>query len=233
MLQQAKMAELGSVLSAIMHQWMQPLNTLSLIVGNISLNLKECDASQKVDKLVKDARGQIGFMTQTMYDFRSFFKPSEEMDVFCPCVLLKRLYLMFEGMFLEDGIEVQIGNEHRCKNVRGHQSEYIQVLLNILKNARDALVDRGIEHKKIVCLIDDSLKGFVRIVIRDNAGGIEPLLLPDKIFEPFVTTKGSEGTGIGLHISKSIVENRFGGRLRAHNTGDGAEFWIDIVSIEE
>ena len=111
--------------------------------------------------------------------------------------------------------------------VFGYQNEYAQVLLNILNNARDALTERGTKDPKVTITIGAEGDRAV-VTIADNAGGI-PEEIMDKIFDPYFTTKGPQtGTGVGLFMSKTIIEKNMGGRLSARNTADGAEFRIEV-----
>jgi C4-dicarboxylate-specific signal transduction histidine kinase len=111
--------------------------------------------------------------------------------------------------------------------IYGYQNEFGQVLLNILNNARDVLTERGTEDPRVTITIDSEDSRAV-LTVADNAGGI-PEEIMDKIFDPYFTTKGpQQGTGVGLFMSKSIIEKNMGGRLSARNTADGAEFRIEV-----
>jgi len=110
----------------------------------------------------------------------------------------------------------------------------MQVALNLINNAKDALEEKKISEGKILCLfhIDrDSNLGTIRV--QDNGGGISEELLPDKLFSPYISTKGEKGTGIGLQISKTIIEKQFHGKLWASNIEGGAEFVIEIPLPEK
>jgi C4-dicarboxylate-specific signal transduction histidine kinase len=111
--------------------------------------------------------------------------------------------------------------------IYGYNNEYLQVLLNIINNAKDVLVQRDVKEPRIDIRIEKR-DGRTLVTIADNGGGIDDSILP-KIFDPYFTTKGPTlGTGIGLYMSKMIIEQNMGGRLKARNTGNGAEFSIEV-----
>lgn len=133
---------------------------------------------------------------------------------------------MFKSVFIKAGITVNIHSENNF-SIKGHPGEFMQVILIILSNAKDAMIERGIRDGVIECYFETSGgTGFLKI--RDNAGGIPQELLPDKIFEPYFTTKGEGGTGIGLQIARNIVEKHMRGSLTAANTENGAEFTLAL-----
>jgi two-component system, chemotaxis family, CheB/CheR fusion protein len=133
---------------------------------------------------------------------------------------------LVEDGFRHQQIEIELETE-ADPVVVGFPNEYCQVLLNILMNARDALVERRPPEAKVVIGISEE-EGRGVVTITDNAGGIAEEHLP-KIFDPYFTTKGPDkGTGVGLFMSKAIIETNMGGRLSARNTGAGAEFRIEV-----
>ncbi len=169
---------------------------------------------------------QVKNMTQTAATFRDFFAPSKEKTVFMPCEAVSSALEILSAQFKTEEIAVSI-EEHEHFNAFGYKNEFLQVLLNILINARDAIKENKIQNGKIDVFIESNNK-IGTIKIRDNAGGIPDELLPNKLFESYVSTKGQNGTGIGLQIAKTIIEEHNGGKLWAHNIGGGAEFVIEI-----
>ena len=134
---------------------------------------------------------------------------------------------MFIGLFVRENIQLNI-NENNSFIILGHENEMMQVLLNIFNNSKDAFNDKKeMENKIINCSFKIQNNTGV-IKIEDNAGGIPTELLPEKIFENYVSTKGDKGTGIGLNISKSIIEKKFSGNISAKNVKNGAQFTIEL-----
>jgi len=226
LLQQSKMAAMGEMIGAIAHQWNQPLNVIALIVQNFAEDYRDGEVDEKqVEKLENQLIEQVRFMSQTMNDFRNFFKPSKEKTVFAACESAGSVAKLLKPQFDKHRVTVTI-HPHEHFQVNGYPNEFKQVVLNILNNARDVF-----EEKKQAGQIDllfehDEAYGTIRI--RDNGGGVPETLLPEKLFEPYVTTKGEKGTGIGLQICKTIIEKNMGGNLSVQNVENGAEFVIRL-----
>lgn len=222
MIQQSKMADMGEMISAITHQWKQPLNILSLLISNF---VDENEGDDCAD-FEKHAKEQITFMSQTISDFRNFFKPSEQKIFFSPLQSIGKIEGMFGSHYRKEGIMIGVEGFEDC-NVLGYPNEFKQVLLNIFNNMRDVFMERGIKEGKINCA-SHIQKDKLIIRIKDNGGGVPSQLLPDRLFEAYVSTKGEQGTGIGLKIAKTIIEDHMHGKLWAHNHGGGAEFVIEL-----
>jgi signal transduction histidine kinase/CheY-like chemotaxis protein len=227
LIQQSRLAAMGEMIGNIAHQWRQPLNTLGLIVQQAPLfyNLGQFD-KDFVYSSAEKSMDLIRHMSQTIDDFRNFFKPDKEKVVFkLKEVLLKSLSLM-DGSLGSQRIGIEI-DAREDSDLYGYPNEFSQVLINILANARDALVERAVVIPRVTITLGRE-DGKSVVVIADNAGGI-PDDIMDKIFDPYFTTKGPQsGTGVGLFMSKIIIEKNMGGRLAARNTGEGAEFRIEV-----
>jgi len=224
---QDRMAVMGEMISNIAHQWKQPLNILGLVIQQLPILY---DTGEFSSELLKQntaiSMRLIEQMSQTVDDFRNFFRTDKEIVAFSVNRVITRTLSLIEKSFQEQRIGIDLKTEGD-PTVNGYPNEYAQVLLNLFINARDALV----EHK-----IDDawiSLRAFTEgdkavLTITDNAGGIAEENL-GKLFDAYFTTKGPEkGSGIGLFMSKTIIEKSMGGRLTVRNTGSGAEFRIEI-----
>ena len=227
--QQSKMAEMGAMIGAIAHQWKQPLNSIAIMT-----QLIESDAEDDLlttEALLKNTAvimNSIDFMSQTVNDFIGFFKQNKLKEHFHACDTMQDIYNLMDRQFTKNSIEV-VFHEHRHFDVYGIKNEFKQVCLNILNNAKEALINSNVENKRIdVYYEHDDLMN--RIIIEDNAGGIPEDLLPDKLFEMYQSTKGENGTGLGLYICKSIVEQHMDGRIAAENTISGARFTIMLPS---
>lgn len=227
LIQQSKTAAMGEMMGVITHQWRHPLNAIGLYAQEIGdvIEFDGCD-KEEMDEIQKGILQQINHMNTTIIDFREFFKPSKEMVDFRACELAVDTYRLVEAKMKKLEIEF-ISHDHEHFTVHGYPNELKHVFLNIYNNACDAFEEKGTKPRKIELFFEQS-DGIGVTRIRDNAGGIDEELLPDKLFESYVTTKGSEGTGIGMHIAKTVVEEKLGGRIWAANVNGGAEFVIEL-----
>ena len=225
--QSSKMAEMGDMLSMIAHQWRQPLNQISYVIMNIESAHEYNELTEEyMQSKVKEANELLEFMSVTIDDFKNYFKPDKEQEeVELDEVVQKALALLQKTLKNED-IEVILDIEN-TPSLKLYRNEFIQVLLNLLKNARDALNAQNIENKKIIIRIFQE-EGSVVLKVCDNAGGIKEGIV-EKIFDPYFSTKeASSGTGLGLYMSKMIIESHLGARLEVQNAKEGACFSIKI-----
>ena len=227
LIQQSRQAALGEMIGNIAHQWRQPLNVLGIQIQSLLLmyDLGEL-TRESLDDSVGSSMDLIRHMSGTIDDFRNYFKPDkEEVEFKVSEAVAKTLSLVNDG-FKNDHIAIEVITKSDPA-VNGHPNEFAQVILNILNNARDALMEKKNTDKKITVTIF-SEGGRAVITISDNAGGISGEIM-EKIFDPYFSTKGpKEGTGIGLFMSKVIIEKGMMGSITAHNIADGAEFRIEV-----
>ena len=225
---QDRLAVLGEMINNIAHQWRQPLNMLGLVVQQMPLVYEAGEFSLEfLEENTEKAMDVIQHMSRTIDDFRNFFKTDKEAVVFEVNQVIERTLPLIEKSFKDQEIRIALNPEGHPM-ITGSPNEYAQVLLNIFMNARDALVAHNAEDAWIS--IHSFAEGDASVVtITDNAGGIDDKII-DRLFEPYFTTKGPDkGTGIGLFMSKTIIEKGMGGRLSVRNTGNGAEFKIEVV----
>ncbi|MGP2657500.1 PAS domain-containing sensor histidine kinase [Malaciobacter sp. WC5094] len=229
LIQQSKLAAMGEMLGNIAHQWRQPLNNVSLIMQFLRDNYKnEAVSEQKLDKFMNKANKHIEYMSETIDDFRNFYKPSKTQDKFSIKECINTLLYMIKNQYESDGINI----EFECEDIIiiNYENELKQALLNILNNAKDALLIKK-ENKKFDAIIkiivkkqDDKLK----IEISNNGDNIKNDII-DRIFEPYFTTKfETQGTGIGLYMTKSIIETNMKGKIEVENIKDGVKFIITL-----
>jgi C4-dicarboxylate-specific signal transduction histidine kinase len=224
---QDRQAVMGEMINNIAHQWRQPLNMLGLTIQQLSLyhDLGEF-TKEFLDNSVNRSMGLIQHMSQTIDDFRNYFRPDKEKVEFKVQEAITSTLSLIEENFKSQ----QIGVELVAKGdsvIYGFRNEFAQVVLNILNNARDVLMEREIKDPRVTITLG-SENGRAVVTISDNAGGI-PEEIIGKIFDPYFTTKGPQtGTGVGLFMSKTIIEKNMGGSLTAQNSADGAEFRIEV-----
>jgi PAS domain S-box-containing protein len=227
MIQQSRLAAMGEMIGNIAHQWRQPLNTLGLFTQRIGYFYDTPSFNKEfLDTSIAKSMEIIQYMSRTIDDFRSFFATDREKSKFSVDEAVGKAISLIEASFKESRIHLE---RERSENViiNGYPNEYAQVLLNILINARDALTERNVTSPRVKITIC-SHNGVSLVTVADNAGGI-PDDCADKIFDPYFTTKGpQQGTGVGLFISKAIIENNMGGTLTARNSAEGAEFRIEV-----
>lgn len=224
LIQQSRLAAMGEMINNIAHQWRQPLNLISLIVQR----LPDCtDLSQEeLDHEVERVMDIILHMSQTIDDFRYFFRQDKEKNHFTANQAVAKAVEFISPSLDDKGIRISIVEQSEI-GLLGYSNEYAQVLLNILSNAKDVLVELQVAEPRIaisICRADDRSV----VTITDNGGGISTDVMP-RIFDPYFTTKDkTQGTGIGLYMSKIIIEQHMGGRLSAQNVDGGVEFRIEV-----
>ncbi|WP_419770517.1 MAG: ABC transporter substrate-binding protein [Candidatus Marinarcus sp.] len=234
LIQQSKMAAMGEMIGNIAHQWRQPLNVISTTTTGMKLQMEYGafnidDAKKDLDRL----NNTVQHLSQTIDDFRNFFKSEKERKQFSvKDVMLKNINLL-AGMFKINQIEVIYGKFEEY-TIQSYENEFIQALINILYNAKDVLITK--EHNKYIFI--DVYKKLNRAIIsiKDNGGGIREDVIT-QIFEPYFTTKhSSHGTGIGLYMTHQIIEEHMQGHIKVQNVTytyenvsyRGAEFVIDL-----
>ena len=233
MIQQGKMAAMGEMLGAIAHQWRQPLNTLGIIVQDMgeayTFNLID---KEYIGKFKDSSMRLIQYMSKTIDDFKDFFKPNTADELFFATDALADSFEIFWALLEHNQIKVEqtIAYEH-CDRLFCNKNQLKQVFLNIISNAKDAtlesidkkIIENGVIQTNIVC--EDS---SVLISIYNNGSNI-PSDIINRLFEPYFTTKDcGKGTGIGLYISKIIVEQNLKGKIGIHNKDNGVEVVVEI-----
>ena len=230
--QKAKMADMGEMLGNIAHQWRQPLAVNNTIISILKeKNEREILNSDELSKKLREMENSIQYMSRTIDDFMHFYHPEKEKVIFSVSKVVEHALEITYPMLNKAGIEILFKSNDGFY-VNGYMNEYIQVLVSILTNAKDILVQRYIENGyiKIELLREDN---SVVLKISDNAGGIKKENI-HRIFDPYFTTKHkSMGTGLGLYISKMIIEKNMNGLLSVENTKSGAMFNIIMEKANE
>lgn len=247
MMQQSKMAAMGQMMSAIAHQWRQPLNTIAIYIQDFEDSYKHNELDEAyLKELVQLSMHQINFMSKTIDDFKNFFKPDKDEIIFEVCKETQNAISLLGVQLVRNNIKLMM-NCHGtivafdddnifecaadgCTFIKGFPNEYKQVLLNLVQNARDAIddcIDEMPEDGVIEVGVEEG-EDIVKIYVKDNGPGI-PEDIAERIFEPYFTTKEEgRGTGVGLYMSKIIIEQNMKGRLYFENLNPGTKFVIEM-----
>ncbi len=233
LIQQSKLASMGEMISAIAHQWRQPLTSLGLIIQDTldAYDYKELDR-EYLAGLVDGSMKQIKLMSDVIDSFKDFFKPSKGVVTFNVSKVVKEAMSFLSSQLSNDNIRWEIkGIVSEGVSIKSYQNEFMQVMFNLINNARDAVLTRRSDSAdKIgeIVITFEKEGNYVKLSVCDNGGGIPENLL-EKIFEPYFTTKDEgKGTGIGLYMSKIIVETHMKGELRVENIDNGAMFVLKL-----
>jgi signal transduction histidine kinase len=226
LMQKSKFVTLGETISLIAHQWRQPLSELGAIILNIKLHhkLNKLDNKMMSEK-TKESEILLEYMSKTIDDFRTFFKPNKiknDFNIYSSC---QRVLQITKPML--DGYSISIiQNIDKTITINSYQNEFEQVILNLISNAKDALLSDKIKSPEIIINIYKEDKIYIKI--SDNANGIEEAIAK-KIFEPYFTTKtDTDGTGLGLYMSKIIIEKNMNGNIELQSNNKGSCFKITL-----
>lgn len=235
LLEQARLAQMGEILSIIAHQWRQPLSVIDMsafsIQNKIDLGKFDFDDKTSQEKFlqflqdeIKDIHSYTQYLTGTIEDFTNFFKPNKEKESTLLSIPIEKALNILNTMISKEGIAVTVDIQtHKSINI--YTNEVMQVILNIIKNSIDNFTENRIRDPKINIRIEEDNNKF-SINICDNGGGIDESILPN-IFDPYFSTKSEKnGTGLGLYISKIVIENHSAGLLNVKNMDNGVCFEI-------
>jgi signal transduction histidine kinase len=222
--QQSKLAIMGEMLSMIAHQWRQPLSTISTLGATMRLKIElGKDDKEYLIKSLQKIEMQTKYLSDTVSDFSNFFQPDKKKSlVYLQSIIVKSIRILSKS--LEDSGIIVLEDYEIESNIEIYNNELMQVIINIIKNAQDALITNRVKNPTITIYVTENKKSQV-IMIEDNAGGI-PEEIIDNIFDPYFSTKGKNGTGIGLYMSKMIVEKHLEGEIKVKNAKNGAKFTI-------
>lgn len=227
-IQQSKLAEIGEIISSIAHQWKEPLIEISTLVQEHIISSKK--TKEEEEKYLKDIMFQIYYMTDTINDFQDFIKPSTKKTHFDIKDAIIKMMNIVEHNIKYNYIDININFQEESKLiVLGYNNELMQSLLNIVNNAKDSIIKKRGTNKKFKGLINIDIfrkKEFVQIEISDNGGGVDEKDIK-KIFDSYYSTK-EKGHGIGLYMTKVIIEDKMQGSIYQLNKNDGATFIIKL-----
>lgn len=225
MFQQSRLAQMGEMISMIAHQWRQPLSSINATVSSLQVKqaLGNCDEQTYAGEFEKITEF-VQHLSGTIDDFRTFYKPNKKLTKTSLESIIGKSLRIIEGSLRSLNIELIVeSNSH--DEVEVHENELIQVILNILQNAKEHFIDEKTQNPSIKIMTDSHT-----ISICDNGGGI-PQEIINKIFNPYFSTKNEKnGTGLGLYMSKTIVEDHHNGTFEVANIDNGVCFKIQLES---
>jgi signal transduction histidine kinase len=226
---QSRLAQMGEAINMIAHQWRQPLNNLNGLVLLMDLKLSKQKNIDKnlLEKEFNEIETATTYMSHTIDDFRDFFKPQKEKIKFNLKDTIESTMRLIQPVMLHEEIKIKHLYE---KNIHliGYPNEIGQVIINIINNAKDALISNNLNREKNIYISLFKKEHKVVITIQDNAGGVDKNII-NHIFDPYFSTKlKKNGTGLGLYISKMIIEEHMEGKLSVENSKDGALFKIEF-----
>ena len=227
MINQSRLAAMGEMIGNIAHQWRQPLNALGLLIYNIKDTFQFSTLNAEyLDQAVADGNRMVQNMSTTISDFSNFFRPDKEFVAFSATKQICAAILLVESSYKNSDIAIHL-DAPKDLELMGFPNEYSQVLLNLLSNAKEAVLGRNQLHQQLSRRVEIRLTerdGYGCVTVADNGGGISALIL-DMIFDPYFSTK-DRGSGIGLYMSKMIIERNMYGSITARNIEEGAEFTV-------
>ena len=224
--QQSKMAAMGEMIGAIAHQWRQPINEISISIQNLEYNYEDKVINKEfIDKFIEKNQKILNFMSNTIDNFRNFFRVDKDKTNFDVKEEIEFVFSLLSAQFKNHNINLYLSGE--TFEVNGYKNEFQQAIMNIINNAKDIIIQREIKNGLVTVKLSNK-----KIEIIDNAGGIEKSII-NRIFEPYFTTKEQgKGTGIGLYLANSVIEN-INGKLSAENANEGAKFIIDLTNMDK
>lgn len=225
---QARSAIIGEMLSMVAHQWRQPLSIIGMVISKmriVALSAKVRDEEFLTD--IGVVNRNVDYLSDTIEDFKNFFKPEVKKEWHSASMICEQLQSLADPILKMYKIDLDITlNDDRKFFIYG--SELVQVLLSIVSNSKDAIVEQHNEHGKIIIICEyKALSAMYRFSILDNAGSIAPDIIK-VMFEPYISSKGITGTGLGLYMAKTIIEKHFKGTISSKNIEGGACITIDF-----
>ncbi len=226
MLYQSRLAQMGEMLSMIAHQWRQPLSAISATTNHLLIKTTLDRYDQELyQKKLQNISEYTQHLSNTIDDFKNFFKANKEMNTIDIESLIEGVLTITESSLKDNNIELSTDFQY-CGTIHTFSNEVRQVLLNLIKNAEDIFKENQTDDSKIKIIAHRPIADSILISVQDNGGGIDEKII-NRVFEPYFTTKEKrEGTGLGLYMSKTIIEEHCQGKLTVENYEDGALFKV-------
>jgi len=224
---QSKQAVMGEMITMIAHQWRQPLSTITLQISNLQIKrlLEDSFVERESDRIMDEINKTIIYLSNTIDDFQTYFHPDKESSKILLKDLLNKVLTFTLPRVKGTKISLDVEIDEKIE-LNIYINELIQVLLNLVNNAIDELSSKDYKNPRVVISARD-LKDRVEVLVSDNGGGIKQEAL-EHLFEPYFSTKGRNGTGLGLYMSQMIIEKQFGGSIDVKTSKNGSTFIIKI-----
>ena len=233
LIQNSKLAEMGEMIAAISHQWNEPLVGLSAHIQDIELSymLNELK-NDDIEAFVQESMIQIKYMSKTLQDFRNFLKPSNKKISFNVKESLDEILEIIGKHMLYSNINLKINYEHKDNDVfiYGYKNEFKQVMMNLISNAKNKIVSSAINNKGNIIIKIFTIKKSTIVEVLDDGDAISENII-DFIFDPYFTTK-KDGTGIGLYMTRVIIEDKMSGKIDVENRNKNVVFTIKLPNIK-
>lgn len=226
-LQQSRRAAMGEMISIIAHQWRQPLTAINSLLADI--RLKAHMETLKKDHLfdnISQAENIIIHMSHTINDFRNYFKPSKAKETISFELLFEKIMVLYKTLLEEENIDISFkGNmdQELIVNI----NELIQILLSLIQNSIDAFIENDVDNRAISIEVSQAKEGSINIIVKDNAGGI-PTEIIHKVFDPYFSTKAKNGTGLGLYMTKKLLNESLRGEIDVNSSAGCSYFTLTI-----
>ena len=220
---QSRLAAMGEMLSMIAHQWRQPLATMTLMISNAKISAILSKTESPESKILDEISDTLVYLSDTIDDFQTYFEPQKKSESVEISKLLERVIHFTKTRFRMNNVALFTSGKTNI-TIETYSSELVQILINVLNNAVDAITETNPPVRHIMISCSDNEEHLI-MVVEDSGGGIPKEVLP-KVFEPYFSTKSKNGTGLGLYMAKMIIENHIGGKISAKNGQSGAIFTI-------
>lgn len=228
---QARLAAMGEMLSNIAHQWRQPLNNIALIIQNQHAEFADASLTQAAsNEYTQECLKMLGYLSHTIDTFCAFYQPDYERQSFSLLPTITEALALVRDDLEARGIQISLTTDHDPV-INGYCKEFSQVLLNVIQNAKEAILLQQPSQPQIeIRCSQQNSSALIRV--RDNGGGI-PQEIMHKVFDPYFTRKfKAQGVGMGLYMAKMIIEKHMGGRIAVTNWSDGAEVSLELPLAE-
>ncbi|MDC0888408.1 ABC transporter substrate-binding protein [Candidatus Thioglobus sp.] len=229
LISQSRHVAMGEMIAILTHQWKQPLTAMILSIGTVKTKLKTMEVdntdAQFLNTQIEKVESMMSDQNQLLVDFRDFFHPDKQKELFNINDNISSVLEIFQGLIVRHNISIKTQIPKKLEVV-GYARELRHVIINLIQNSIDQIIETSIANPHII-LRSVIKENYLNITFEDNAGGIDESII-ETIFEPYVSTKSLNGTGLGLYMSKKIIQDNFQGSIEVANTSQGAMFTIKI-----
>jgi signal transduction histidine kinase len=225
---QSKQAVMGEMMSMIAHQWRQPLSSVTLQISKLQFEkmLGNSVSDEKLEKTLSSISDTLVYLSDTVDDFQTYFHPNKSQSSVEIHKVLEKAINFAKARAQSNNIEIVLEKTHEIEVIT-YENELIQIILNLINNAIDALISKGTNEGLNIKIYVEDIKDNINIFVVDNGPGIESENI-EKIFDPYFSTKGKNGTGLGLYMSQNIAQKQFDGLISVRSSKEGTSFRVNI-----